>query len=770
MAVSRASLPRSARSRFCVFLLSCLLVSVAARCTTDDGSWAPVSTACVSSVESGAPVCGKDSGILLESYTARGVPTTTDPACTLPTGTLRINPDPRQHVPCVAAPCAIHCIGSWGAWGPCQPRTGSRACGLGLQVRNFTVHVPAVHPGLPCPEEEPAARRAASRACALPVFPCEPEVGAEACSDGIDNDGDGLRDALAPGCQHITCPAGELDACFVCGGDGSSCSSPTCGGASAPFVVPDACGVCGGRNDSCLACDGAPGGPRVLSSCGICGGSEAACPGAGTAVAPAPTTEEDRSLGCADGWTGPLCDDCLPVRRDDLANVTITPACIAPRSAPDRYALKFVSTPYGRAPPTPGRFGWEGDWWYPSQTPRHLSPDGITRGCDCLPVEPVDCGPLGVVLVRDGVCRCPPGWYGPGCSRRSIEGDGGGGDTAPSTTLSNGVGVLACPPAACGSHGTCRLGAATWGCDCVPGWEGADCTISRADVISYLLLSAPSPTGAAGLSSVQTGPQTNTAGGRDRLQTWELGLISGLVVLAVVPLGIAMYVRRLRNNHEAMVARSVASMDRVSTAPARAQRRWVALPYGRARTRGGNGRRAAELPRPPPVHPSGAAGCVSSLTTCCTAAKPTKAKNDGDMTDVDWGADKRDHREQPILSWISHGAPGDDADADTAHPRYRSHKVHGMAMNLPRVPTLREAGGSSSCYDGYDSYGSDSDDVIFGRRPPLERRASVISFAHAEPISVAAEGEAAAGTVRVLCAEICGKTNYRSIRTTSSDE
>lgn len=727
-----------------LLLLSCGVVDGKARCTAEDGIWAPDPTACVFRTDPGAPTCGKESGILLESYTRR----TSAGACALTTGTLRLNPNLRSRIPCTSIACAIHCIGAWGPWGPCQPRELARPCGVGLQYRNFTVTVPAGNNGLPCPETEQSAQRAASRACVLPVFPCEPEIGPELCSDGIDNDGDGLTDTDAPGCRHPACPLADLDACFICGGNGSSCSHPTCGGANAPFVIPDACGVCGGRNDSCLSCAGVPNGPQTISACGVCGGTDAACSVAAPLThqhSPAATT------GCAHGWTGVQCAECIGTEENSTTNFTTLFACTAPRSAPERYALKPVYTPIGASPPVPGQFRWEGDWWYPSRTPRHLAPDGIVRGCDCLPLRPNDCGPMGAAVLPTGSCACPPGWGGPACAQRDHV-DGGEREAIPSAGDNGHDPNVApsCPPLACGLHGSCRVGPITWSCDCVSPWEGPGCTVSREHVLSYLQLQPVPVNPHTADAQLEQAVSSEGTDGREQLPGWELGIVSGMAVFAFVPLALAMYVRRLRDAHTAAVLHAATTLERTATAiAARPPRRWMLPNYTYTQARR---HRVADLTTPQPTNSVAALICPS-LSGCLSSTAATHGKEKAEEETAE-SALADPNIAITDLAWINSGS---HRDADAYTSRIRNGRGDGMTMAHPRVPTLWAPSESSSGYGGSESGHATSDEIFYTGDPS---RTGQVTNIQATP------GEAA----RVICAELCGKAPSRNSRTFGSSE
>jgi hypothetical protein len=101
------------------------------------------------------------------------------------------------------------------------------------------------------------------------------------------------RATRCPGCDGVIGSGKVLDACGVCGGDGSSCAGPVatpapiqmgCDGlpfnAAAPMVL-DACGVCQGDNSTCKGCDGQPvtAGGKLFDACGVCGGSNTSCVG-----------------------------------------------------------------------------------------------------------------------------------------------------------------------------------------------------------------------------------------------------------------------------------------------------------------------------------------------------------------------------------------------------------------------------------------------------------------------------------------------------------
>ena len=117
-----------------------------------------------------------------------------------------------------------------------------------------------------CPEEDK-------------VIPCKyvcDDYDPADCENGADEDADfckvwkGEADGGGPGqCD------GDLDACGVCGGDGSTCSDmPVTLGCDGDL---DACGVCGGDGSTCAGCDGFANSGKMYDACGVCGGDGSTC-------------------------------------------------------------------------------------------------------------------------------------------------------------------------------------------------------------------------------------------------------------------------------------------------------------------------------------------------------------------------------------------------------------------------------------------------------------------------------------------------------------
>lgn len=66
-----------------------------------------------------------------------------------------------------------------------------------------------------------------------------------------------------------------VDECGVCGGDSTSCAD--CHGVPNGTATIDQCGVCGGQNNTCLDCAGTPNGEAQVDQCGVCGGDGTSC-------------------------------------------------------------------------------------------------------------------------------------------------------------------------------------------------------------------------------------------------------------------------------------------------------------------------------------------------------------------------------------------------------------------------------------------------------------------------------------------------------------
>jgi len=79
------------------------------------------------------------------------------------------------------------------------------------------------------------------------------------------------------GCDGVVNSGKVMDACGVCGGDGSSCAG--CDGVANSHKVEDACGVCGGDGSSCAGCDGVANSGKLKDACGVCGGDGTSCAG-----------------------------------------------------------------------------------------------------------------------------------------------------------------------------------------------------------------------------------------------------------------------------------------------------------------------------------------------------------------------------------------------------------------------------------------------------------------------------------------------------------
>lgn len=78
-----------------------------------------------------------------------------------------------------------------------------------------------------------------------------------------------------PDCNGVVCGGATVDACGICGGDGSTCAG--CDGVFGSGLIDDVCGVCGGDGSTCADCFGVPGGSATVDACGICDGDGSTC-------------------------------------------------------------------------------------------------------------------------------------------------------------------------------------------------------------------------------------------------------------------------------------------------------------------------------------------------------------------------------------------------------------------------------------------------------------------------------------------------------------
>ncbi len=129
--------------------------------------------------------------------------------------------------------------------------------------------------------------------------------------------GDGCREVdqcvpvttLECGCDGVPGSGVQLDACGVCGGDGSSCGVVDCAGVPNGTSQLDQCGVCAGDSSSCADCAGVPNGTSLLDQCGVCGGDDSSC--ADCAGVPNGTAQLDQCGVCAGDDSS--CADCAGV-------------------------------------------------------------------------------------------------------------------------------------------------------------------------------------------------------------------------------------------------------------------------------------------------------------------------------------------------------------------------------------------------------------------------------------------------------------------------
>lgn len=102
-------------------------------------------------------------------------------------------------------------------------------------------------------------------------------------------------------CKGVTNGTSKIDQCGVCGGNGTTCLD--CKGVVNGTSRVDQCGVCGGTNSTCLDCAGIPNGLSKLDKCNVCGGNGSTC---GT-----PVTKLD-DCGVANGDNS-SCKDCAGI-------------------------------------------------------------------------------------------------------------------------------------------------------------------------------------------------------------------------------------------------------------------------------------------------------------------------------------------------------------------------------------------------------------------------------------------------------------------------
>jgi hypothetical protein len=98
-------------------------------------------------------------------------------------------------------------------------------------------------------------------------------------TDGVDVSS--CEQTVSVGSCNVDCNGtrggnSEIDACGVCGGDGTTCLD--CSGTPFGTAKVDKCGVCGGT-DACLDCKGIPNGTTTVDRCGTCGGDGSTCLG-----------------------------------------------------------------------------------------------------------------------------------------------------------------------------------------------------------------------------------------------------------------------------------------------------------------------------------------------------------------------------------------------------------------------------------------------------------------------------------------------------------
>jgi len=105
----------------------------------------------------------------------------------------------------------------------------------------------------------------------IPIYGCTDPT---ACDGTYDpNANIHVNDSCTfPSGDECDCDGSILDACGVCGGDGTGCED--CNGTPNGGLIFDECGVCDGEGiaDGTCDCDG-----NVLDDCDVCGGDGSSC-------------------------------------------------------------------------------------------------------------------------------------------------------------------------------------------------------------------------------------------------------------------------------------------------------------------------------------------------------------------------------------------------------------------------------------------------------------------------------------------------------------
>eukprot|EP00794_Sanderia_malayensis_P016680 gene16680-18373_t len=141
-------------------------------------------------------------------------------------------------------------------------------------------------------------------------------------------------------CNHVCFGTASIDRCGICIG----------GNTGRTAAVPDACGVyCNGDNSTCSGCDNVPNSGKVFDACGVCGGSGTTCTTI-TSIVPNVVPNDGRNvtiLGAGLNGTEVRCVIGATTVTATIVNVTSIKCLVPANSSPANVSVRVHLTKAG---------------------------------------------------------------------------------------------------------------------------------------------------------------------------------------------------------------------------------------------------------------------------------------------------------------------------------------------------------------------------------------------------------------------------------------